>query len=162
MSSLDQITSPEERLKALGIELPAVPKAAGSYKSVRRVGQLLYLSGQGPRDHTGTLSIGKVGADCSVDQAREDARRIGLQILATVRNAVGSLDYIESVVKLLGLVNAEPNFKEHPKVIDGCSRVLLEVLGERGEHARSALGVGSLPAGMTVEIEAIVLISDGH
>ena len=89
------------------------------------------------------------------------AGRHFLQILGTIRHAVGSLDHVEAVVKLLGMVNAEPDFKEHPKVINGCSDILVEVLGDRGRHARSAVGMGSLPNGMTVEVEAIIQIADG-
>jgi enamine deaminase RidA (YjgF/YER057c/UK114 family) len=152
--------NPEERLRAMGIQLPEVSKPVASYVSWRTAGQLLFLSGQGPRDAAGNLSIGKVGQDCSVERAKADARQIGLQLLASIRQAVGSLDRVEAIVKLLGMVNAVPEFTEHPKVIDGCSEVLNEVLGERGRHARSAVGMGSLPNGMTVEIEAVVLISD--
>jgi enamine deaminase RidA (YjgF/YER057c/UK114 family) len=110
----------------------------------------------------GKISIGRLGRDCSVERAYADARSVGLQLLATIRVAVGSLNHVEAVVKLLGMVNAEPDFGEHPKVINGCSDVLVEVLGERGKHARSAVGMGSLPNGMTVEVEAIIQIAEGH
>jgi enamine deaminase RidA (YjgF/YER057c/UK114 family) len=162
VTTLDEAYALEDGLKALGIELPAVPTAVRSYKSARRAGQLLFLSRQGRRDHTGTLNIGKVGLDCTVEEAKEDARRIGLQLLSTIRQTIGSLDPVESVEKLLGMVKAVPEFTERPKIIDGCSSLSLEVLGDRGHHARSAIGVGSLPFGMTVEIKAIVLIADGN
>jgi enamine deaminase RidA (YjgF/YER057c/UK114 family) len=153
--------SAEAKLKELGLELPATPAPIASYVSWRRAGQLLYLSGQGPRDDAGKISIGRLGRDCSVERGYADARRVGLQLLGTIRSAIGSLDHVEAVIKLLGMVNAEPDFGDQPKVINGCSEVLIEVLGERGKHARSAVGMGSLPNGMTVEVEAIILIKDG-
>lgn len=97
-----------------------------------------------------------------MERAYSDARQIGLQMLATIRQATGSLDHVEAIVKLLGMVHAEPDFGEHPKVINGCSDLLVEIFGERGKHARSAVGMGSLPNRMTVEIEAIIQIKDGY
>ena len=148
--------SPEQRLKELNIQLPDVPTPIANFVMWQQVGNLLYLSGQGPRRPDGSIPVGRLGLNYSVEQGYADARQIGLQILATVRKAVGSLDRIEGVVKLLGMVNAEPDFGQHPKVINGCSDLLVEVLGERGKHARSAVGMGSLPNGMPVEIEAII------
>ena len=153
--------SPEAKLKELGLQLPTPPTPIASYVPWRRAGQLLYLSGQGPRDDAGKISIGRLGRDCSVERGYADARRVGLQLLATIRAAIGSLDHVEAVIKLLGMVNAEPDFGDQPKVINGCSDLLVEVLGERGKHARSAVGMGSLPNGMTVEVEAIILVKDG-
>ena len=155
------IMSAEAKLKELGLQLPTSPTPIASYVPWRRAGQLLYLSGQGPRDDAGKISIGRLGRDCSVERGYADARRVGLQLLGTIRSAIGSLDHVEAVIKLLGMVNAEPDFGDQPKVINGCSEVLIEVLGERGKHARSAVGMGSLPNGMTVEVEAIILIKDG-
>ena len=153
--------SAEAKLKELGLQLPTPPVPVASYVPWRRAGQLLYLSGQGPRDDAGNISVGRLGRDCSVERGYADARRIGLQLLSTIRAAIGSLDHVEAVIKLLGMVNAEPDFGDQPKVINGCSDVLIEVLGERGKHARSAVGMGSLPNAMTVEVEAIILIKDG-
>ena len=150
--------SPEQRLKELNIQLPDVPTPIANFVMWQQVGNLLYLSGQGPRRPDGSIPVGRLGLNYSVEQGYADARQIGLQILATVRKAVGSLDRIEAVVKLLGMVNAEPDFGQHPKVINGCSDLLVEVLGERGKHARSAIGMGSLPNGMPVEIEAIIQV----
>ena len=150
--------SPEQRLKELNIQLPDVPTPIANFVMWQQVGNLLYLSGQGPRRPDGSIPVGRLGLNYSVEQGYADARQIGLQILATVRKAVGSLDRIEAVVKLLGMVNAEPEFGQHPKVINGCSDLLVEVLGERGKHARSAVGMGSLPNGMPVEIEAIIQV----
>ena len=153
--------SAEARLKELKIELPKIPAPIGNFLPYRRVGQLLYLSGQGPRNAAGEISVGRLGKDCTVERAYSDARQIGLQMLATIRQAIGSLDHVEAIVKLLGMVNAEPEFGEHPKVINGCSDLLVEVFGDQGKHARSAVGMGSLPNRMTVEIEAIIQIKDG-
>ena len=150
--------SPEQRLKELNILLPDVPTPIANFVMWRQVGDLLYLSGQGPRREDGTIPVGRLGLNYSVEQGYADARQIALQILATIRQAVGSLDRVEGVVKLLGMVNAEPDFGQHPKVINGCSDLLVEVLGERGKHARSAVGMGSLPNGMPVEIEAIIQV----
>ncbi|MDQ0141199.1 RidA family protein [Cupriavidus necator] len=151
--------SAEQRVHELGLVLLSVPSPVGNFIPWRRHGDLLYLSGQGPRRADGSISVGKVGLDCTVEQAHADARLVGLQILATIRAAVGSLDRVECVVKLLGMVNAVPEFKDHPKVINGCSDLLIDVFGESGRHARSAVGMGSLPHGMTVEVEAIVALS---
>ncbi len=150
--------TPEQRLKNLGLELPEVPSPIANFVMWRQTGSLLYLSGQGPRKPDGSVVVGRLGLNHSVEDGYRDARQIGLQMLATIRQAVGSLDRIEAVIKLLGMVNAEPNFGDHPKVINGCSDLLVEVLGEAGKHARSAVGMGSLPGGMTVEIEAIIQI----
>jgi enamine deaminase RidA (YjgF/YER057c/UK114 family) len=154
--------SAEAKLKELGLQLPVPPAPIANFLPWRRAGQLLYLSGQGPRDEAGKISVGRLGRDCSVERGYADARRVGLQILSTIRAAIGSLDHVEAVIKLLGMVNAEPDFGDQPKVINGCSDLLIEVLGERGKHARSAVGMGSLPNAMTLEIEAIILIKDGH
>ena len=150
--------SPEQRLKELNLELPNVPTPIANFVMWRQAGDLLYLSGQGPRRPDGSIPVGRLGLNYSVEQGYADARQIGLQILATAKQALGSLDRIEAIVKLLGMVNAEPDFGQHPKVINGCSDLLVEVLGERGKHARSAVGMGSLPNGMPVEIEAIIQV----
>src|SRR5262249_26099217 len=150
--------SAEARLKQLGLVLPKVPTPMGTYVPFRLVGNLLYLSGQGPRDEKGGSLMGKVGADVSVEEAYRRARLIGLQLLAATRQALGSLDRVEAVVKLLGMVNAVPEFKDHPKVINGCSDLFVEVFGEAGRHARSAVGMGSLPNQISVEIEAIFAV----
>jgi enamine deaminase RidA (YjgF/YER057c/UK114 family) len=150
--------TPEERLAALGLTLPAVPAPLANYVPFRWAGNLLFLSGQGPKLPDGTFQVGRVGKDISVEEAHRAARATGLQLLAVAKSALGELSRIEAVVKLLGMVNAEPDFADHPKVINGCSDLLVEVLGEAGRHARSAVGVGSLPNRIVVEIEAILLI----
>lgn len=154
------MTTPEERLKAMGLTLPAVPVPVANYVPYRFAGNLLYLSGQGPKQPDGTYKIGRLGRDASVEQGYAEARLTGLQLLAVAKAALGELSRIEAVIKLLGMVNAEPDFSDHPKVINGCSDLLVEVLGDAGRHARSAVGMGSLPNRMMVEIEAILLVPD--
>ncbi len=147
--------SAEARLTALGLALPPPRAPGGSYVPVRRDGNLLYVSGQGPHRPEGGRHTGKVGTDVTVEEAYQHARLTGLEILAALKAETGSLDNIR-FLKIFGMVNATPEFTDHPQVINGCSDLLAEVLGERGHHARSAIGMGSLPGNMTVEIEAVV------
>jgi len=150
--------SVESRLQDLGIELPNSPSPLANYVPFVITGNLLYLSGQGPREADGTFHTGKVGESVTTEQAYQDARLTGLNLLSVMKNALGELDRVERVVKLLGMVNGTPDFLEHPQVINGCSDLMVEVFGEKGRHARSAIGMGSLPNNITVEIEAIVEI----
>ena len=150
--------TPEERLAALGLALPAVPTPMANYVPYRLAGNLLYLSGQGPKRADGSFAVGRLGKDATIKQGYEAARLTGLQLLAVAKAALGELSRVEAVVKLLGMVNAEPAFGDHPKVINGCSDLLVEVFGDVGRHARSAVGMGSLPNGIMVEIEAILQI----
>jgi enamine deaminase RidA (YjgF/YER057c/UK114 family) len=150
--------SPEEKLVSLGIVLPDLSAPVANYVPYRWAGNLLYLSGMGPKRADGTYRPGRLGRDATVEEAYADARLTGLNLLAVAKSALGELSRIEAVVKLLGMVNAEPDFSDHPKVINGCSDLMVEILGEAGRHARSAVGMGSLPNRMTVEIEAILLI----
>jgi enamine deaminase RidA (YjgF/YER057c/UK114 family) len=149
--------SPEEKLHSLGLVLPDVPKPIANYQSYKIAGDLLFLSGQGPRRNDGTLLTGKVGRDVTIEQAYGHARMVGLGLLAAAKVAAGELARVE-VIKVLGMVNAVPDFGEHPAVINGCSDLFVEVLGDRGRHARSAVGMGSLPRNITVEIEAVLRI----
>ncbi len=151
-------STPEQRLAALGLTLPAVPAPMANYVPFRWAGNLLFLSGQGPKRPDGGFEIGRVGKNATAEDGYRAARLTGLQLLAVAKSAAGELSRIEAVVKLLGMVNCEPDFADQPKVINGCSDLLVEVLGEAGRHARSAVGVGSLPNGIMVEIEAILLI----
>ncbi|EKF40136.1 translation initiation inhibitor protein [Nitratireductor indicus C115] len=150
--------SPYDRLAAMGLELPPVRKAAGAYVPARLAGGLMFLSGRGGAGADGKVVSGRVGETVSTAEAHEHARSAGLQLLAAAHVELGDLARIKAVVKLLGMVNAVPGYREHPKVIDGCSELFLSVLGEAGRHARSAVGVGSLPHDMTVEVEAILLV----
>jgi enamine deaminase RidA (YjgF/YER057c/UK114 family) len=153
--------SAEARLKQLGITLPQVPAPVANYLPYRVAGNLLFLAGQGPRGDDGAFLTGKVGAEVSVDEAYRRARIVGLQLLAATRMALGSLDRVDTVVKMLCMVNAVPDFKEHPRVANGMSDLLVEVLGEAGKHARSAVGMGSLPSQISVEIEGVLAIKPG-
>lgn len=148
--------TPEERLERLGLVLPAVPQPIGTFVNAVRVGNLLFLSGQGPLTESGALMTGKVGRTISAEEAYEHARLVGLNLLAVTKKEAGDLSRVRRVVKLFGMVNADPDFTEHPKVINGCSDLFGEVFGESGLHARSSVGMGSLPNNITVEIEAIV------
>ena len=150
----------EQRLKELGIVLPAVGDPLGNYVHAKRVGNFLYLSGKGPPDgDDGRMPKGKLGAGLSVDEGYRHARQVGLVLIAAMKDALGgNLDRVEDIVKVLGMVNAAPDFEDHPKVVNGCSDLFVEVFGERGRHARSAVGMSSLPGGIPVEIEVIVAV----
>ncbi len=149
------------RLAQMGIELHASPPPIGNFVSHTRAGNLLYLSGQGPCTAEGHLYTGKVGEDVSVEQAYAHARLTGINLLAVLHETLGDLNRVTRIVKLLGMVNATPSFTAHPSVINGCSDLLITVFGTSvGTHARSAVGMGSLPNNITVEIEAIVEIRD--
>ena len=150
--------SAEARLKELGLVLPAMVKPVANYVPYRIAGNILYLSGQGPRDENGNNLSGKLGADISVEEGYRRARLVGLGLLAAMRDALGSLDRVDYIVKLLGMVNATPDFNDPPKVINGCSDLFVDVFGEAGRHARSAVGHVTLPGQISVEIEAIVAI----
>ena len=148
--------SHEARLSALGITLPvAAPSPIGAFRNLRRHGRSLYVSGQGPVQANGQLHRGKVGTDVTVAEARAHARLVAMNILAVLRDEFGTLDVIGGLIKLTGLVNAGPDFTDHPQVIDGASEVMHQVLGEAGIHARTSFGVGSLPNQITVEIDAV-------
>jgi enamine deaminase RidA (YjgF/YER057c/UK114 family) len=145
----------ERRLKDLGLTLPELPERLANYLWFKQAGDLVWISGQGPRKADGSFVTGKVGRDFSLEEAYGHARLVGLDLLAVAREAVGSLEKVD-VVKLLGMVNAVPEFADHGKVIDGCSDLLVAVLGENGRHARASVGMGSLPSQLTVEIEAVI------
>ncbi|MEX6507194.1 RidA family protein [Jiella sp. M17.18] len=148
--------TPEMRLRRAGIALPAAPPVPiGSFTNVRESGGLIYVSGQGPVLEDGSLMRGKVGGDTAAEAARGHAEIVALNILAALRGHCGSLDAVGGVVKLLGLVNATPDFDRHSFVVDGASDLLAQVFGRAGVHARSSFGVASLPNGITVEVEAI-------
>ena len=148
--------SPETRFAELKLELPPAPKPAGVYKPLVIMGNLAYISGHGPLKPDKTVIMGRVGADLDLAAGKLAARQVGLAILATVRAQLGSLDRVRRVIKLLGMVNATPDFREHPAVINGCSELFADIFGpENGIGARSAVGMGSLPGNIAVEIEAI-------
>ncbi|RUZ81375.1 RidA family protein [Mesorhizobium sp. M7A.F.Ca.US.006.01.1.1] len=146
-----------QRLKDLGLTLPPTPIPAGNYIPAKMCDDLLFLAGQGPSRPDGTWYTGKVGRDVTWEDAYEHARLVGLQLLGVAARIVGDLNRVE-VIKVLGMVNAVPDFADHPKVINGCSDIFVAVLGDKGRHSRSAVGMDSLPNGMTVEVEAILRV----
>ena len=146
----------EQRLKELGIELTKPTSPMANYVNAVRTGNLLYLAGKGPGLPGHPLPVGKVGRDFTKEQGYEYARQTGLSLIAVMKAELGDLDRVKRIVKLLGMVNATPEFGEQPEVINGCS----DLFGDRGRHARSAVGMGSLPRGIPVEIEVIVEVED--
>lgn len=152
--------SPYDRLAALGITLPDAPPPIANFVTHVLEGNILYLSGQGPLEADGTLHTGKVGIDQDIEAAYSHARLTGINLLAVMHHALGDLNRVKRVVKIFGMVNAEPYFEDHPRVINGCSDLFIDVFGDNGQHARSAVGFGSLPGNITVEIEAIVALHD--
>lgn len=148
--------SHESRLAELKLELPPAPKPMGVYKPLVVSGNLAYASGHGPLRPDKTLITGRVGDDLNLDQGKAAARQVGLTILATLKGELGSLDCVKRVIKVLGMVNCTPDFRDHPQVINGCSELFRDVFGsENGIGARSAVGMGSLPGNIAVEIEAV-------
>jgi enamine deaminase RidA (YjgF/YER057c/UK114 family) len=147
--------SAEERLRTLGLALPEAPPPVGNYVPAVRSGSLLFLAGHGPVRPDGTMVQGKVGRDLDVPAAREAARLVGLGLLSTLRRELGSLDEVNRIVKVLGMVNCAPGFNRTPTVIDGCSDLFVDVFGESGRHARSAVGMAELPFDIAVEIELV-------
>jgi enamine deaminase RidA (YjgF/YER057c/UK114 family) len=143
------------QLDTLGLKMLPIPRPIGNFRNFVRTGSLIFISGQGPREADGNMHQGKVGRDVAVATAYEHARLTGLNILSVLADAIGDLGQVTQVVKLLGLVNATDDFTSHPDVINGCSDLFTSVFGEIGQHARSAIGVSSLPNNITVEIEAI-------
>jgi enamine deaminase RidA (YjgF/YER057c/UK114 family) len=147
--------SAEKKIQELHLILPPPPKAVAVYKPAIQIGNILYVSGHGPLTPEGQVGIcGKVGGDLSLEQGQLAARQVALAILSTIRNTLGSLDKIKRLLKSLGMVNAVPDFKDHPKVINGYSELMAEVFGkDAGIGTRSAVGMGSLPNNIAVEIE---------
>ena len=152
--------SADDRIAELNLELPSAPKAVAVYKPIVLTGGYAYVSGHGPLRPDGTMMKGRVGDEVDQQTGYDAARQTGLAILSTLRASLGSLDRVQRLVKMLGMVNAAANFTEHPLVINGCSELFAEVFGEdRGIGARSAVGMGSLPENISVEIEAIFEIT---
>jgi enamine deaminase RidA (YjgF/YER057c/UK114 family) len=148
----------EKKLKDMGIELPPAVTPVANYVPAVRSGNLVFLSGHGPFNEDGALITGKVGADLTTEQGYAAARRIAIGLLGSLKAAIGDLDKVQRVVKLLGLVNCPPDFGDQPKVINGASDFLVEVFGDKGKHARSAVGTNALPMNIAAEIEMIVEI----
>jgi enamine deaminase RidA (YjgF/YER057c/UK114 family) len=150
----------EQRIRDLGIELPPAAKPVGNYVGGVRSGNLLFMSGCGPRKGDGTFVVGKVGRQLSVAEGYDAARLTGLTMLANIRAEIGSLDKVRRVVKVLGMVNSDPDFADAPKVINGFSDLLVEVFGEAGRGARSAVGMVALPFQIAVEVEMVLEVTD--
>jgi enamine deaminase RidA (YjgF/YER057c/UK114 family) len=150
----------ETKLKEIGIDLPPAVKPVANYVPAVRTGNLVFLSGHGPLKEDGSLITGKVGADLTTEQGYEAARRIAIGLLGSLKAQIGDLDKVRRVVKLLGLVNCTSDFADQPKVINGASDLFVEIFGDKGKHARSAVGTNALPSNIAVEIEMIVEVED--
>ena len=146
--------TPEDQLQRLGITLPSVATPVANYVPSVRTGNLLFVSGNGPGPDTPNRE-GKLGTDLTAEQGYQVARDVGIRLLASMKDALGDLSRVRRIVKLLGMVNSAPEFGDQPAVINGCSDLLVEVFGDQGKHARSAVGMGALPGGIAVEIELI-------
>ncbi len=150
----------EAKLSQMGLKLPAAGRPVANYVPAVRSGNLIFLSGHGPVLDDGSLITGKVGADLTLDEGYNAARQVALILLASLKSEIGDLDNLRRVVKLLGMVNCTPDFTDQPRVINGASDLLVEIFGEKGRHARSAVGMNALPMNIAVEIEMIVEIED--
>lgn len=158
-----ETTTPEQNFLQTGLVLPPAPKPLGVYKPALVNGNYLFVSGHGPFNTDGTLTIGRIGDDVDVEQGKLAARQVGLSILATIKAHLGSLDKVKRVIKVLGMVNCTANFERHPYIINGCSELFKTIWGEEnGVGVRSAVGMGSLPDNIPVEIEAMFELHSGH
>jgi enamine deaminase RidA (YjgF/YER057c/UK114 family) len=152
--------TPEEKLRVLNIELPVIQPPLANYVHVVRTGNLLFLAGKGPTDEKGNSITGKVGKDLTVEQGQKAARYVAITQIAVLKKELGDLSRVKRILKVLGMVQCVDSFTEHPKVINGFSDLMVEVFGEKGRHARSAVGMSSLPNNIAVEIELIVEIEE--
>ena len=150
----------EDQLKELGFTLPVTPKPVAEYVPAKRVGNLVYVSGQGPIQEGKPVYIGRVGQEVSLEEGYKAAQICALNCLSAVKEAVGSLEQVEEVIQVRGFVNSAPNFHDQPKVVNGASELLVNIFGKRGKHARAALGTSNLPGNIPVEIEMIVRITE--
>ena len=155
-----QAQSPEENLKALGITLPKQSAPIANYVTYVRTGNLIYFSGSGPSVEGQGYIKGKLGKDMTIEQGKEAARITGINLIANLKNAVGDLNKVKRIVKVLGMVNSTEDFTDQPKVMNGFSDLMVAVFGEKGKHARSAVGMVALPMNMAVEIEMIVEVEN--
>lgn len=159
-SAQDSAFDPEKRLKELGIKLHTPPAPVANYVVAVRTGNLVFLAGHGPRKPEGGYVVGRVGRDLDIEQAYEAARLTAIDLLSSLKAEIGNLNKVKRIVKVMGMVNAVESFTDHPKVINGCSDLLVSVFGDRGKHARDAIGMGSSPFNITVEIDIIVEVED--
>ncbi|MRX64120.1 RidA family protein [Maribacter luteus] len=149
---------PEKRLEELGLQLQEISAPLANYVHAVRAGNLVFLAGKGPKNEVGETIIGKLGDEYNVDQGYAAAKSVGIQQLSVLKSELGNLNKIKRIVQVTGMVNAVPEFKDHSKVINGYSDLMVDVFGDRGKHARAAVGMGSLPNNMAVEIEMVVEI----
>ncbi|MFZ9003543.1 MAG: RidA family protein [Robiginitalea sp.] len=147
---------PEARLSELGIELATPSSPVANYVNAVRTGNLVFLAGKGPKKPDGEYVTGRLGSDLTVEEGYEAARLTAISQLAVLKAELGNLNKVKRIVKVLGMVNASPDFEDHPKVVNGFSDLMVEVFGQRGKHARAAVGMGSLPNGIAVEVEVVV------
>lgn len=152
--------TPEERLAAMGVSLPAAPSPAANYVNCVRAGNLLFLAGKGPNTPDGTYITGKLGEDLTIEQGYEAARLVAINQIAVLKQELGNLGRVKRIIKVLGMVNASPDFTDHPKVTNGFSDMMVAVFGEKGKHARSSVGMCSLPFNIAVEIELVVEVEE--
>ena len=160
MAVAQESFDPEARLEELGITLPPAPEPVANYVNGVRTGNLIFLAGKGPRRPDGSEITGKLGAGVSIEEGYEGARLTAINQLAVLKAMLGDLSKVKRVVKVLGMVNSDPDFVQQPAVINGFSDLIVEVFGERGRHARAAVGMASLPRGQAVEIEMIVEVEE--
>jgi len=156
--SVGQTIDYDKKLKELGIELIPATKPIANYVKAVRTGNLLFLAGHGPSLTDGTVMTGKLGQNYTVEQGYQAARQTAISLISTLKNELGDLNKVKRIVKVLGMVNCTPEFTDQPKVMNGCSDLFSQVFGEKGKHARSAVGMNALPLGMAVEVEIIVEI----
>ncbi|WP_405609446.1 RidA family protein [Polaribacter sp. Asnod1-A03] len=156
----DKDYNPEAKLKELNIVLPSPPQPVANYVNGVRTGNLIFLAGKGPKRVDGTEITGKLGQDITIDEGYAAARLTAINQLAVLKHMLGDLNKVKRIVKVLGMVNSDPNFVEQPKVINGFSDLMVDVFGEKGKHARAAIGMASLPRAQAVEIELIVEVYD--
>jgi len=159
-SEIDSDYNPEERLVELNITLPTPPQPVANYVNGVRAGNLIFLAGKGPKYPDGTELTGKLGGNITIEQGYEGARQTAINQLSVLKEMLGDLNKVKRIVKVLGLVNSSSNFIEQPKVVNGFSDLMVDVFGEKGKHARAAIGVNSLPRGQAVEIELVVEVYD--
>ena len=155
-----QAQSPEQNLKSLGIILPQLNTPIANYVNYVRTGNLLYFSGSGPSKTYEGVNKGKLGKDVTIEEGKEAARQTGINLIASLKNAIGDLNKVKRIVKVFGMVNSTETFTDQPKVINGFSDLMVEIFGEKGKHARSAVGMNALPMNMVVEIEMIVEVEN--
>nr|WP_157637731.1 RidA family protein [Flexithrix dorotheae] len=155
-----QTETPESKLEKAGITLPVPGKPVANYVNYVKTGNLIFLSGKGPKKPDGKNIVGKLGKDLTIEQGYEAARFTGIQQIAVLKEALGDLSKVKRIVKVTGMVNATPDFVDQPKVINGYSDLMVEIFGEKGKHARAAVGMGSLPGNIAVEIEMVVEVEE--